>query len=262
MDSAETILSVENLTIERDKCILDGIDWTVKKGEKWVILGSNGSGKTSLLKSLAGYFTPTSGTIRVLKKTYGRYNWNNLRLKIGLVSNFFQQKIEDTEPAVDLVVSGKYAQVNYWGRIFKRDRQKAIDLMAQLNCEYLHNKTWLTCSQGEKQLLLIARALMTNLEMLILDEPCAGLDPIAREQFLNSVDSLAKNKPEIPIILVTHHVEEITPSFSHVLILKNGSVVSSGPFKSALSSKNLSEAFSAPLRLRRTGGRFQLTMQK
>ena len=83
MDSAETILSVENLTIERDKCILDGIDWTVKKGEKWVILGSNGSGKTSLLKSLAGYFTPTSGTIRVLKKTYGRYNWNNLRLKIG-----------------------------------------------------------------------------------------------------------------------------------------------------------------------------------
>ena len=238
MDSAETILSVENLTIERDKCILDGIDWTVKKGEKWVILGSNGSGKTSLLKSLAGYFTPTSGTIRVLKK------------------------IEDTEPAVDLVVSGKYAQVNYWGRIFKRDRQKAIDLMAQLNCEYLHNKTWLTCSQGEKQLLLIARALMTNLEMLILDEPCAGLDPIAREQFLNSVDSLAKNNPEIPIILVTHHVEEITPSFSHVLIQKNGSVVSSGPFKSALSSKNLSEAFSAPLRLRRTGGRFQLTMQK
>ncbi|MBH53583.1 MAG: ABC transporter [Opitutaceae bacterium] len=262
MDSDETILSVEGLTIERDKYILNKIDWTVQKGENWVILGPNGSGKTSLLKSLVGYFPPTTGSIRVLKKTYGQNNWNNLRLKIGLVSNSLQQRIEDTEPAVDVVVSGKYAQVNYWGRIFKKDRQKAINLMAQLSCEYLHDKTWLSCSQGEKQRLLIARAMMTNLEILILDEPCAGLDPVARERFLDSVDSLAKNQPELPIILVTHHVEEITPSFSHALILKDGSVISNGPFARSLSSKNFSEAFSTPLRLRRTGGRFQLSIPK
>ena len=260
MPSSETILSVSDLTIERDKAILDQVSWSVGHGENWVILGPNGSGKTSLLKSLVGYFPPTSGTISVLGKVYGRNNWNDLRLRIGLVSSSLQQRIEENEPAIDLVVSGKYAQINYWGRIFKKDKERAREYMRMLGCEHLEGNTWITFSQGEKQRLLIARALMSKLEILILDEPCAGLDPVSREHFLATVNTLADSRPDLPIILVTHHVEEITSAFSHALILKDGKVVSQGLIKKSLNSQYLSEAFSTPLRLRKSSGRYQLTL--
>ena len=259
MVESETILSVSQLTIERDKAILDHIDWSVERGENWVILGPNGSGKTSLLKSLVGYFPPTSGTITVLGKTFGRNNWNDLRLRVGLVSSSIQQRIEGNEPAIDVVVSGKYAQINYWGRMFKKDKERAREYMELMGCEYLGDKTWITFSQGEKQRLLIARALMAKLEILILDEPCAGLDPVAREHFLETINALAKNRPELPIILVTHHVEEITPAFTHALILKQGKIISSGTIAQSLNSAHLSSAFSVPLRLRKSSGRFTLT---
>ena len=262
MVDRDIILSVNQLTIERDKTILDAVNWQVGRRENWVILGPNGSGKTSLLKSLVGYFPPTSGTVTVLGKTFGQHNWNTLRLKIGLVSSSLQQRIEPNEPAVDLVVSGKYAQVNYWGRIYKKDRARAQQTMKLLGCDHLVGKTWLTFSQGEKQRLLIARALMANLKLLILDEPCAGLDPVAREQFLFTVDALATQRTDLPIILVTHHVEEITPLFSHALLLKDGKVVSRGPIKKSLTSNNLSEAFSFPLTLRKSKGRYQMTYKK
>ena len=261
MVKPKTILSVEQLTIEREKAILDGIDWTIKQGENWVILGPNGSGKTSLLKSLVGYFPPTSGSISVLGKVFGRSNWNLLRLKIGLVSSSIQQRIEENEPAVDVVVSGKYAQVNYWGRIFKKDRARALELMELLGCSYLDGKPWITFSQGEKQRLLIARALMTKLEILILDEPCAGLDPVAREHFLESIDRLAKSRPELPIILVTHHVEEITCIYTHALLLKNGKSVSNGPIGKSLTTANMKEAFSSELSLRKSKDRYQLKIE-
>ena len=262
MPSPDTILSVEDLTIERDKAILDHVNWTIERGQNWVILGPNGSGKTSLLKSLVGYFPPTSGRITVLGKTYGRNNWNDLRLRIGLVSSSLQQRIEENEPAIDVVVSGKYAQINYWGRIFKKDKERAREYMKLLACDHLEGKTWITFSQGEKQRLLIARALMAKLEILILDEPCAGLDPVSREHFLETMEALAKNRPDLPIILVTHHVEEITPSFSHALTLNRGQVVSQGPLKKSLTSKHLSTAFSAPLRLSKTANRYQLKLLK
>ena len=258
--SSETILSVSDLTIERDKAILDHVNWTVERGQNWVILGPNGSGKTSLLKSLVGYFPPTKGEITVLGKTYGRNNWNDLRLRIGLVSSSLQQRIEENEPAIDVVVSGKYAQINYWGRIFKKDKEKARSYMKLLGCEHLEGKTWITFSQGEKQRLLIARAMMAKLEILILDEPCAGLDPVAREHFLTTVNTLASQRPDLPIILVTHHVEEITPAFSHALILKKGTIVSQGPTAKALNSKHLTEAFSTPLKLRKSAGRYSLKL--
>lgn len=259
MVAPDVILSVNNLTIERDIKILDRVNWTIRRSENWVILGPNGSGKTSLLKSLVGYFPPTSGSISVLGKTYGQHDWNNLRLKVGLVSSSLQQRIEENEPAVEMVVSGKYAQINYWGRIYKKDRQRAMELMEQLGVAYLKGKTWITFSQGEKQRLLIARALMAKLELLILDEPCAGLDPVSREHFLESVNNLAHLRPELPIILVTHHVEEITPAFTHSLILKGGKVVAEGPMKQALTSAQLSKAFSTSIKLQKSRGRYRLS---
>jgi iron complex transport system ATP-binding protein len=262
MPTPETILSVTDLTIERDKAILDHVNWTIERGQNWVILGPNGSGKTSLLKTLVGYFPPTSGKISVLGKTFGRSNWNDLRLRIGLVSSSLQQRIEENEPAIDVVVSGKYAQINYWGRIFKKDKERARSYMKLLGCDHLEGKTWITFSQGEKQRLLIARAMMAKLEILILDEPCAGLDPVSREHFLETVNNLAQNRPELPIILVTHHVEEITPAFSHALLISQGKVESQGTLKESLTSKNLSTAFSAPLRIRKSSNRYQLKIEK
>ena len=131
-----------------------------------------------------------------------------------------------------------------------------------MGCEHLEGHTWITFSQGEKQRLLIARALMAKLEILILDEPCAGLDPVSREHFLETVNTLATTRPDLPIILVTHHVEEITPAFTHALILKEGTVVSQGTLRKSLNSSNLSSAFSAPLRLRKSSGRYPLSLLK
>ena len=258
MSSSEPVLQVDQLTIERNGFILKDICWQVMPGENWVILGANGSGKTALLKSLMGYFPPTRGSITVLGKTYGNHDWNRVRLRIGMVSSSIQQRIGQGEPAIDVVVSGKYAQVNYWGPTRKKDRVRARSLMKRLECEYLLDKTWITLSQGERQRLLIARALMAKAEILILDEPCAGLDPVAREHFLNSVDNLNRHQSLLSLLLVTHHVEEITPCITHALLLRAGEVVSRGPIETTISTASLSLTFNAPLELKRLKGRYHL----
>lgn len=258
MSSVEPVLRVDQLTIERNGYILKDICWQVMPGENWVILGANGSGKTVLLKSLTGYFPPTRGSISVLGKTYGKFDWNKVRLRIGMVSSSIQQRIGQGERAIEVVVSGKYAQVNYWGPIRKKDRVRARSLMERLECDHLLDKSWITLSQGEKQRLLIARALMAKAEILILDEPCAGLDPVAREQFLNSLENLNRHRPDLSLLLVTHHVEEITPCITHGLLLRAGEVVGRGPIETTISSASLSLTFDAPLELERSKGRFRL----
>ncbi|MBC9867585.1 MAG: ATP-binding cassette domain-containing protein [Opitutae bacterium] len=258
MSLDEPVLRVDQLTIERNGYLLKDICWQVMPRENWVILGANGSGKTVLLKSLTGYFPPTRGDISVLGNTYGNYDWNRVRLRIGMVSSSIQQRIGQGERAIEVVVSGKYAQVNYWGPISKKDRVRARSLMERLECEYLLDKTWITLSQGERQRLLIARALMAKAEILILDEPCAGLDPVAREQFLNALENLNRHQPDLSLLLVTHHVEEITPCFTHCLLLGAGEVVSQGPIGTTMSSASLSITFDKPLKLKRSNGRYRL----
>ena len=262
MSSSEPVVQVDQLTIERNGYILKDICWQVMPGENWVILGANGSGKTALLKSLMGYFPPTRGTLSVLGNTYGNHDWNRVRLRMGMVSNSIQQRVGQGEPAIDVVVSGKYAQVNYWGPIRKKDIVQARSLMKRLECEYLFDKTWITLSQGERQRLLIARALMAKAEILILDEPCAGLDPVAREQFLDTVENLHRHQPLLSLLLVTHHVEEITPCITHGLLLRAGEVVSRGPIETTLSSASLSQTFDAPLELKRSKGRYRLDWRR
>ena len=215
------ILEVSKLRVTRGRTpILRGVDWRVRPGEHWVILGANGSGKTSLLKSLTGLLSPTSGEISLLGKTYGASDWRALRLKIGMVTTSFTAAVPPAEVALDTVVSGKYAQLDLWHAGTRADRIAAKKLLRFVGLARIAGREWAYLSQGERQRVLIARALMARPQLLILDEPCAGLDPVAREKFLQFVNQLARHRRAPALVLVTHHVEEIMPRFSHVLLLR------------------------------------------
>jgi iron complex transport system ATP-binding protein len=255
------ILSLRHLTLEREaKTILAGIDWTVQRGEHWVILGPNGSGKTSLLSALTGYLPPSDGDVTVLGETFGESDWRELRKHVGLVSSSIRQRMADDETALVSVVSGKYAMIDYWGRITAGDRQAARKILRQVEAESIADRPWLYLSQGERQRVLIGRALMAKPQLLILDEPCAGLDPVARDQFLHFVQRLGSQKNAPTLILVTHHVEEITPCFTHVLLLAEGRITKQGLLRATLTSSNLSQTFRHPVIVRRSQGRYGLRL--
>jgi iron complex transport system ATP-binding protein len=256
------ILSVDGLCIERDgTVILREVNWGVEPGHHWVILGANGSGKTSLLSALTGYLMPTRGEISLLGETYGHSDWRELRKKVGLVSSSVRQMMAEEEPALETVASGKYAMIDFWGRLTRTEKAQALKLLRQVECEYLAQRPWQVLSQGERQRVLIGRALMAKPRLLILDEPCAGLDPAAREHFLQFIQRLGKSKNAPTLVLVTHHVEEIMPVFSHVLLLKNGGVLAAGKKTLVLDSKNMSLAFNARMQLQRSGRRFELKVR-
>src|SRR5688500_17258169 len=232
-----SILEVNNLRVARGNVtILDNLSWRVSRGEHWVILGANGSGKTSLLKALTGYLSPTSGEVSLLGRRYGTCDWRDLRLKIGVVMSAFATSIPPAEPALETVVSGKFAQLDLWHRVSPGDRVAALRLLRASQLGALARREWLYLSQGERQRVLIARALMATPQLLILDEPCAGLDPVARETFLRFIDQLAERaharsngtRRSPALVLVTHHVEEITPAFTHALLLRGGRVHAAG----------------------------------
>ncbi len=252
---------MDNLRIERNgTVILNDVSWRVQHGEHWVILGANGSGKTSLLSALTGYLMPTAGEISLLGETYGQSDWRELRKKVGLVSSSVRQMMADDEPALETVASGKYAMIDFWGRLSRAEKATASKLLRQVECEYLAERPWQVLSQGERQRVLVARALMAKPRVLILDEPCAGLDPAAREHFLQFLQRLGAQKNSPTLVLVTHHVEEIMPVFSRVLILKDGRVLATGDKSAMLNSKNLSVAFGARIRLQHAGNRYSLTV--
>lgn len=255
------ILSVENLTIRRGESVLvDSIDWQVREGEHWVILGANGSGKTSLLRALGGYLTPSDGTVDLLGESFGEADWRELRTHLGFVSASIAQLLHDEDTGLEIVAGGRRAMSGYWGQIPKADREAAQSLLADLEAESLAEKVWRILSQGERQRVLIARALAANPRLLLLDEPCAGLDPVAREHFLEFIQTLGSRRNSVPLVLVTHHVEEIMPVFTHTLVLKNGHVLASGPIAKTLTSKSLGDAFSSKVTLRRVSGRFRLSV--
>jgi len=244
------ILEISNLRIERGGVkILTDVSWRVARGQHWVILGANGSGKTSLLSALTGYLMPTAGEVFLLGETYGKSDWRELRKKIGLVSSSVRQMMADDEPALETVASGKYAMIDFWGRVSRAEKSQALKLLRQVECEYLAARPWRVLSQGERQRVLIGRALMAKPRVLILDEPCAGLDPAAREHFLQFLQRLGKNKNSPTLVLVTHHVEEIMPVFSHLLVLKNGKVLAAEKKSSVLNSKILSQTFGAKVKV-------------
>lgn len=253
------ILDVDALSMRRGEVeILRDINWRVERGEHWAILGANGSGKTSLLSALTGYLSPTTGRFRVLGQEFGRADWRELRKHIGLVSSALRQLMADSETALETVASGKDAVIDVWGPLTRGERKRAREILANVGCSHLERRVWAVLSQGERQRVLIGRALMANPEALILDEPCAGLDPAAREHFLEFLQELTKKRGGPAIILVTHHVEEIVPGITHVLALKKGEIAEAGPKEQKLTSALLSEIFGCRARLSRNCGRYQL----
>ena len=168
------------------------------------------------------------GDFPAWQRTYGHSDWRKLRKKIGLVSSSVRQMMNDAEPALETGASGKYAMIDFWGRVTRTEKAEASRLLKNIECEYLAQREWRVLSQGERQRVLIGRALMAKPRVLILDEPCAGLDPAARDKFLQFLQRLGGRENSPALILVTHHVEEIMPVFSRVLILKNGRVLATG----------------------------------
>jgi iron complex transport system ATP-binding protein len=257
--SRTPILEVSRLSIERGRTrILRDVSWRVERGQHWVVLGANGSGKTSLLRALTGYLPPTAGQVAVFGKIYGETDWRDLRLHIGLVTSALQPHVPPAEPALETVLSGKFAQLDLWAKTTRADRAAARRVLRRVDAAPLAEREWMFLSQGERQRVLIGRALMAKPRLLILDEPCAGLDPVAREQFLRFIDDLAGRPGAPALVLVTHHVEEITPAFTHALVLRTGTVVAAGPKKRVVTSAVLSRAFGARIRVRTRDGRYRM----
>ncbi len=263
---AATVFEMENVSVQRNgRKILGEINLTVERDQHWVILGGNGSGKTSLLNVLMGYLTPTTGDVHLRGRedavNSASQCWDDWRKRIGFVSSSISQLIEPAETALEIVLSGRHAMVNYWqhGDDNPAEIRAAEKVLEKVNASSLRDQSWATMSQGERQRVLIGRALMSQkMEILVLDEPCAGLDPVAREHFLQFVEELTAKGSFRSLLLVTHHVEEIIPAITHALVLKEGQVIAQGEKRRALNSFSLSEAFGAELKLRSRLGRYRL----
>ncbi|MBY7144079.1 ABC transporter ATP-binding protein [Virgibacillus sp. NKC19-3] len=256
------IINMQGVSWQRQgETILSDVNWNVSKGEHWAVLGLNGSGKTTLLNMVNGYIWPTTGNISVLDQQFGKTDIRELRKSIGWVSSSIQERIKGREFAEDVVVSGKYASIGLYEGPIEEDYKRAYQIMEQVGCRRLAERTYQTCSQGEKQKLLIARGLMGSPDLLILDEPTNGLDFISREELLSTIDHLAIQKDAPSIIFVTHHIEEILPVFSHTLLLRQGKVFDKGERSALLTSPCLSEFFDTSVHVQWHRNRAWMTLQ-
>lgn len=254
------IVDVINASITRDSVyLLKDINWKINKGEHWAVLGLNGSGKTTLLNMLNGYIFPSRGEVSVLGKTLGNYDMRELRKSIGWVSSVIQDRLHGYETALDIVLSGKFASIGLYDEPNDEDIKLANSLLEKLSCLHFAKRHYQTLSQGERQRILIARGLMPQPDLLILDEPCTGLDIFAREKLLEIIDSLSKDIDFPTLIYVTHHIEEILPNFSHSLLLRRGEVYSQGKSDDMLTSDNLSNFFEAPIICEKSKDRYLLS---
>jgi iron complex transport system ATP-binding protein len=235
--------------------ILRDIHWTVRRGEHWAIIGLNGSGKTSLLNMVNGYVWPSDGAMSVLGRRFGRYDVRDLRRKIGWASSSLQEKFYTGETAEEIVLSGRFATIGLYDKPGKKERERARALLDFFQCGHAAAYPYWSLSQGEKQKVLIARALIHNPRLLILDEPCAGLDIISREKILSLIQDIGSQASGPSMLYVSHHIEEILPVFTHLLLLRRGEVHSQGKTREVLTKKNLTDFFEIPIGLRWRNGR-------
>ena len=254
----DAVLQFEAVTVRRGtKVLLDSIDWTVELDERWVVLGPNGAGKTTLLQIAAAAMHPTSGVAYVLGERLGGVDLFELRPRIGLSSAALAGRIPLHETVLDIVISAGYSVIGRWRETYGRvDSRRANRLLRLMGVGELGDRTFGTLSEGERKRVQIARALMTDPELLLLDEPAAGMDLGGREGLLRRLTWLARDPDAPATILVTHHVEEIPVGATHAMLLREGNVVASGLLGAVMTDDNLSTTFSLPVAVERSHGRW------
>lgn len=241
-------LSLTNVSLERqNKKLLNNVTWQVNKGEHWAILGLNGSGKTSLLKLITAEYWTSQGSMEVLGNQFGGTDISNIRTKIGIVGSFIAERLSPHMLAEKIVLTGKYKSSILYTEYGEKELEEARQMLISIGGEHLLGRIYASLSQGEKQLLLIARSLMESPEILILDEATSGLDLFAREKLLTQIEQITSLPNAPTIIYVTHHSEEITRSFTHVLLLKKGNIIAKGPKNEVLTEEILSDFYDQPV---------------
>jgi iron complex transport system ATP-binding protein len=252
------VVELAGVSIVRNgSTLISDIDWEVDEADRWVVIGPNGAGKTTLLQVISAQIHPSSGVAGVLGEVLGTVDVFELRPRIGLTSAALAERIPRGERVHDVVVSASYAVVGRWREQYEElDHERADELLAQLRIDGLANRTFGTLSEGERKRVQIARALMTDPELLLLDEPAAGLDLAGRETLVNTLAELAQDDYAPASILVTHHVEEIPSGITHAMLLKGGKIVAAGPLRDTLTAENLTKTFDVELSLVENDGRW------
>jgi iron complex transport system ATP-binding protein len=254
------VLDFNNITVLRDqKPILTNVDWQVRSDQRWVIIGPNGAGKTTLLRVAASQIHPSTGTAKLLGSTLGQVNVFDLRTRIGFASNSMSSHIPNSESVLDAVMTASYGITGRWNEMYDDvDERRARRVLAEWQLDELADRAFGTLSDGEKKRAQIARAVMPDPELLLLDEPVASLDMAAREHTISVLGNYASAPTAPAIIMVTHHIEEIPTGFTHALILSRGQVYAAGEIDSTLTTEKISGAFGFGLEISKDGGRFRV----
>lgn len=245
------VLEFADVTFHRESNqILRDITWSVDEGQHWIIVGPNGAGKSTLMSIAGARLYPSSGYASVLGEILGLTDVFDLRQRIGLASSSMAQLIDDEETVLNAVRTAAYAMSGSWQETYEdEDNERALKLLSEWNLDHSVKRRWITLSEGEKKRLLIARAMMSDPEVLMLDEPAAGLDVSGREQLIDAIQRLTSSPFSPVVVMVTHHVDEIPSNMTHALLLKNGEILASGEIESVLTSQNLSDLFDYKLNL-------------
>lgn len=252
------VLEFSDVVVRRDaRNIVDSLDWTVSDDERWVILGPNGAGKTTVLQLADTLIHPSSGVVTVLGERLGRTDVFELRPRIGFASSAMAKRMPPEETVLNVVLTAAYSVLGRWREDYEDiDERRALRVLSEWKLDQFADRTFGTLSDGEQKRVQIARAVMTDPELLLLDEPTASLDLGAREELLSLLGGYAQAPTTPAMVMVTHHVEEIPVGFTHVLLLRDGGVVASGPLHEVLTVDNLTEAFGVPVVLNEDGGRY------
>jgi iron complex transport system ATP-binding protein len=255
---SDEVLRLRAVAVTYDKSmLLRDVDWTVHSDESWVVIGPNGAGKTTLLQVAAAMVTPTAGTVEILGEAVEDADMADLRTRIGLASVAVADQVPPGEKVIDLVLTASYGILGRTTETYDSfDVTRAVELLDAMGCAHLIRRRFTTLSEGERKRVQIARALMADPELLLLDEPAAGLDLGGREDLLRRIGRLAGDPRAPMMVLVTHHVEEVPAGFTHAMLLRRGSVLAAGPVAEVFTQRNLSRCFGIPLRIARHGGRW------
>lgn len=248
------MISMHNVSLRRgEQQILNDVSLEMGPGENWVILGRNGSGKTTLLEMMTGYLFPSEGRVEVLGNVYGRCDVREVRKEIGYISQSLMEKLSLSDPVWEVVSTGAFAFLRFYQTIPENIKEQALTMLDEMNFSHLADHPLGTLSQGERKKVMLARSLMANPKLLILDEPCAGLDLYEREKMLLEIDRLRQR--DVAVVYVTHHIEEIVPLFTHVALIKDGQVAGSGRKEEVLNKELIKRTYDINVDLEWDGGR-------